>query len=646
MTDSAYSPLYRSLPHHQNMLPEYRFKTEYRSGSDNIIESLYHPALARSIQYWRAVGYFSSTALEVLGEPMGEFVYAGGTLRLVTSVELQECDLQAINEGLSRQGAIEQRLLEQIRSNFSQPTGNGVALLVGLLESRRMEIRIAVPKMGTGIYHEKLGIFIDAAGNYVTFSGSSNESRNAFEQNYECVDVYLSWVDTARAEKKKAHFNQLWQNEAVGVETFDFPEALRHELILTVKNSQARHGLSLPPSRWHHQDEAIAAFLVKRRGILEMATGTGKTRTALKILARLVEESAIDTAIVTTDGTDLLDQWGTQLVVAASNLNPKFRVLRHYEIHHDRDEYLLDPKGSVLVVSRSQVHHVLRRLQQKLRERAFLIHDEVHRLGSVSNIRDLVGLSDDISYRLGLSATPEREYDEEGTAFIEKHVGPKIFEFKLEDAIRRGILCEFDYYPLSYDLADEDRKALQNVYAVKAARELAGNPMSQKDVYMEIARVYKKSPSKLPVFRAFLREHPEVLERCIVFVEDRDYGDEVLNIIHRHRYDFHTYYAEDEKHHLQEFASGKISCLVTCHRLSEGIDIRNLRNVVLFSSARSRLETIQRMGRCLRTDPHDPEKRAVVVDFIRSQDGNSEQLNADQERKVWLSRLSEVKFGE
>jgi superfamily II DNA or RNA helicase len=127
-----------------------------------------------------------------------------------------------------------------------------------------------------------------------------------------------------------------------------------------------------------------------------------------------------------------------------------------------------------------------------------------------------------------------------------------------------------------------------------------------------------------------------------VFVEDRQYGEEVLNIIHHYRHDFHTYYAEDGKQKLVDFANGKISCLITCHRISQGIDIQSLRSVILFSSARSKLETIQRMGRCLRKDPANPSKRAVVVDFIRVQDEDTEKLNADQIRKEWLTSLSKI----
>ena len=272
-----------------------------------------------------------------------------------------------------------------------------------------------------------------------------------------------------------------------------------------------------------------------------------------------------------------------------------------------------------------------------------LVHDEVHRLGSPSNIRELDGLVDDLPFRLGLSATPEREYDMAGTDFIMRHIGPKLFQFTLEDAIKRGVLCEFDYVPLEYELSDDDRAALQRVHLQKIARQAEGKPMSQEEVFTALARVYKTSKEKLPKFQEYVAAHPQILERCIIFVEDRAYGDEVLSLVHEVRHDFHTYYHEDDKAKLDEFARGDIACLITCHRLSEGIDIRSLRNVVLFSSHASRLESIQRMGRCLRTDPVDPDKRATVVDFVRLQDTKEEELNADQRRGQWLTALSQTK---
>lgn len=157
-----------------------------------------------------------------------------------------------------------------------------------------------------------------------------------------------------------------------------------------------------------------------------------------------------------------------------------------------------------------------------------------------------------------------------------------------------------------------------------------------------LARVYKLSRAKLPIFRDFIEGHPDLLKRCIVFVETREYGEEVLEIVHRHRHDFHTYYSGDESETLLRFARGELECLLTCHRLSQGIDIQSLSSVILFSSARARLETIQRMGRCLRIDPANPTKRASVVDFIRDEEANAKEPNADQLRKQWLTELSQI----
>ena len=136
-----------------------------------------------------------------------------------------------------------------------------------------------------------------------------------------------------------------------------------------------------------------------------------------------------------------------------------------------------------------------------------------------------------------------------------------------------------------------------------------------------------------------------MLDRCIIFVETMEYGDEVLEIVHSRKPNFHTYYGGEDKRVLERFARGDLECLVTCHRLSEGIDIRSLKNVILFSSARARLETIQRIGRCLRVDPNDESKRSNIVDFIRSDVaiGPEGETPTDVARREWLEHLSAIR---
>ena len=167
--------------------------------------------------------------------------------------------------------------------------------------------------------------------------------------------------------------------------------------------------------------------------------------------------------------------------------------------------------------------------------------------------------------------------------------------------------------------------------------------MSDKDFWIQLARVYKVSRAKLAPFDQFLKENSHVLKNCIIFVEDKAYGELVMNIIHKYCLSFKSYFAEEDRETLRLFASGKLSCLVTCHRLSEGIDIRSLENVVIFSSARARLETIQRIGRILRVDPENKSKVSHVVDFIRTRNNeDDEDPEADSSRKIWLSDLSKA----
>ncbi|MGW7314622.1 DEAD/DEAH box helicase family protein [Streptomyces sp. NPDC054865] len=623
-------------------LRDNRYEEDYRSGYNDLVEEFFRPSLREATDYWRAVGYFSSTALESFGSQLGEFILNDGSIRLVTSVQLSEADLEAISNGASREKLYAEQVGRIVEEEFGDGIGNGVARLTRLLEMGRLEIRIAVPKHGTGIYHEKIGLFFDTVGDFVAFSGSANESRNAFENNRECLDAYPSWESPRRAERKRRHFEQVWAGTDIGVEVYPFPEAAKQHLLQTYR---ARARLPQPRgNKWRHQDEAVRAFLDAERGVLNMATGTGKTRTALKIMEILFSEGIVDNAIVTMDGTDLLDQWYSELLSARHKLGRSPQVYRDYDHHKELQEFSLSTRERILLVSRrggerrDPLASSLRQLDDRSAQRTILIHDEVHRLGSRGTRQRMSPLSTPVRFRLGLSATPDREYDEEGTAFIEEHIGPVLMSFELGDAIERGILAPFDYHPLPYELTQQDRERMRDVYKRQAARAAAGNPMRDEEVWIELAKVHKTSPAKLPVFDEFIASHQELLERCIIFVETQEYGRKVLDIVHKYRSDFHTYFTDQSSSTLSRFAHGDLQCLITCHRLSEGIDIQSLNTVILFSSARAQLETIQRIGRCLRSDPVNPKKVANIVDFIRNSDGATR--NSDQDRSERLTKLS------
>lgn len=644
------------------MLSTLNLKAEYRSDRDRISRDFLERCLQRSCYYRRAVGYFTSSGLSSAARGLKQFADAGGIMYLVASPLLDAADFNAIERGeKAQQDAIERALLRELSKDIPRQDVDRFVLLAWLIADELLEIKLAMPVDLVGlrqnaIYHEKIGILSDDDENHVAFTGSPNETQGGLVSNFESIDVYWSWDDPhGRVRRKMDNFERLWKNHTQGLNVVSLPEAVR-DRILKFRQRASSPGLSytvggesfrFSVGLWNHQEAAVESFREHRKGVLEMATGTGKTRTALAIAEKLLDAKEIRSLIIAADGVDLLDQWGVDVLRLCGSKSPPLRMYRHYEAHKEIEQFLMSPMDSVLLVSRYFLASALRQLDRHTSQQILLVHDEVHKLGSPSNRQKLQGLSDSIAFRLGLSATPEREYDEEGNAFIGSHIGPVIFRYEIKDAIEDGILAPFDYYALDYWPNDEDRGRISNVYKKVAARKQEGNPMSKAEIWTDLARVYKTSRAKLPIFMEFLKKNQELLDRCIIFVETMSYGREVIEIVHRYKPSFHTYFGGEDQAVLERFAQGELDCLLTCHRLSEGIDIRSLQSVILFSSARSRLETIQRIGRCLRVDPLNPQKRAGIVDFIRAD--RVEAVVDDQHaptdilRKNWLSQLGTVR---
>lgn len=642
-----------------------KIKSHYRSGEDDLGKEFFAPCLIGCCEYRRAAGFFSSSALITWAEALPRLVSPGTIqIKLLISPQLSLEDLSVLQNATDptekirlRQTIVDQILLQAIEFAQDPHTSRSKQLRLNLLTwmvaNGQLELRFAFPRHidQTGMFHEKIGLFIFPGGEQIAFTGSANESISGHSHNYESIDVYRSWVeaDIERIEIKSRQFDEAWDGRAFGLETLQLSSSALERVnthaptvfpIIDDNDSVSEVVPIVELQRWRHQEEAVQRFLEVGNGILEMATGTGKTKTALKILSALVSTSKVSSAVISTDGTDLLDQWRKEVDRWSIHQDSQFRVFRHYGSHHELNGFAINPNKAIIIISRGALHSLLKQLPKDKRQHTIIIHDEVHGLGSPGNQASLAGEHPCFGYRLGLSATPEREYDEAGTAFIESEIGPVIFQFGLKEAIERGILCEFDYLPISYELTEDDRSRLHNVHLMKAARAHAGRPMSQAEVWTEIAKIYKTAEAKPFEFERFLPNNSEILKSTIVFVETMEYGSRILPMIHRYTHKYRTYYGDDERSNLVEFARGKIDCLITCHRISQGIDIHNLKNVVLFSSARSKLETIQRIGRCLRYDPNNPDKRARVIDFVRPQEESSEIPNADQDRHEWLTDIS------
>ena len=621
------------------------------TSEDNLIEELYLPCLKWAERFDRGVGFFTTGWISCNIEGMSDFASRGGKMRLITSPILSNDDTDAIinseNNDTHAYKKFETALLDNVKTLEKEMKEDILNTFSWMLYDGIIDMKFAIPciRLEEGDFHDKFGVFYNEE-EALSFSGSINDSKHGF-QNYESIKVFKTWSGTREyVEADILRFEKIWGCKDKNLKIYTIPNAVKEQIfqLRTSKRPYKREQREL--NKWIHQDKAVECLMEKEHGILAMATGTGKTITAIKIMDRLFEEGKIKRVIITMYGNDLLDQWAMQMREVYKNK----QIHYHYGLYKRMNDFIMHPDEALLLVSReannlTKLLTLLDKAPGNYKEDTLFIFDEVHGAGSSSFVDNLTGKISPYKYRLGLSATPEREYDEAGNDFLQNEIGEIIFEFSLEDAIKKGILCEFNYIPLNYELTEAEKQKKKNIIAAFRAKKEKGEPYDEKDMYTQLALVNKTAISKIDKFEQLVSSRPELLQKCIIFVQTMEYGLKLQDVLIKYTDKYHTYYADDEKYNLVNFAEGKINCLLTCKKVSEGIDISSVTNIFLFASDRSRLVTTQRIGRALRLDKTNPGKVANVIDFVL-EDAEENDHNADQERKEWLITLSETRRGE
>ena len=617
------------------------------TSEDNLIDELYTPCLKWAERFDRGVGYFTTGWLTYNVAGLSDFASRGGKMRLITSPILSTEDTDAIIGAENQDGSaflrLEAALLENVEILKQEMEADIINTFSWMLYDGIIDMRFAIPceKLEEGDFHDKFGIFYKG-NDALSFSGSINDSKHGF-QNYESIKVFKTWAGTQEyVDADTARFEKIWNRKDRNLKMFTIPQAVKNK-IFELRSPDRPYSLPAGSSKWVHQDIAVKTCLEKEHGILAMATGTGKTVTAMKIINKLFDSGEIRRVVITMYGNDLLDQWAIQI---RENYKNK-QINYHYASQKMMKDFVMHPDDSILILSRdarnlSKLLDLFDRLPGDYRNDTLFVFDEVHGAGSNTFVENLSGRLSPYRYRLGLSATPEREYDEAGNDFLLNEIGEVIFEFTLQDAIQKGILCEFNYIPLPYVLSDEEKLKKRKIIAAFNAKKESGEPVDEKDMFTQLALVNKTAVNKLEEFENLISQRPELLQKCIIFVQTMEYGAKLQEILVRYSDKYHTYYADDEKINLENFAAGKIDCLLTCKKISEGIDISSVTNIILFSSDRSRLVTTQRIGRALRLDKNNPEKKATVVDFV-IEDSEENDNNADADRAEWLTELSQTR---
>lgn len=611
--------------------------TSYRTGSEDPVAHFLVPCLSNALAYDRASGYFRSSILSLISDSLPEFIRAGGIIRLVCSPSLSAADAQIlggeITDGISLPAEILTSAVARDIAAMLESSEHltSTRVLATLVRFGFLKVQFAVRPTGDGQYHEKIGIFSDGE-NAVSFIGSANETWSGWSPlgNYESIEAFASWhvgSDAQRISGHREHFERLWNGTETGVSTYSLPEAIEAKLIEIsfddIDTAFEAQNLRPKPSRQlrDHQKEALDAWdAAGQRGILAHATGSGKTFTAITAISRHL--GAGGPAVVVVPSRLLLAQWESELraeipnaiILLAGGGHTTWRrsgKLRAMTISNSEM-----PPRIVLATMQTASSSQFRGLVAD-GEHLFLVVDEVHQLGSPTH-RALLGL--DPGARLGLSATPQRYGDSEGTAAIMNFFGGIVHTVSLAQAVARGLLVPYEYFPHSVFLNDEEAEQWADLSravgrALSSADDRRGVTSElAKRLLIRRARIAKKAANKIEIAVQILGEHYESGQSWLVYCEDVDQLRAIRSALDDaglSSLQYHSNMSGSPLETLRLFASeGGILVSIRC--LDEGVDIPRVDHALILASSQNPRQYIQRRGRVLR--------HAITKDIARLHD--------------------------
>ena len=675
----------------------------YRPGEYNSPEKFFNDCLENSKEFDLQLGYFSSATISVLADGFASFISNGGKMRLVINHIVSEEDKKAISKGVHG-GIIDCFDLSNfdiLRQTFDEYQQQFFECLAFLIYDKRIDIRIIKPRNKKGISHTKSGQFRD--GDSITsFTGSANFTISGLFNNLEEIKIdrsdSIDMMVQKRIISQREEFDTIMNGKKKNVDYLspenlvsaimtnygdkDIEELLDVEAKLRkIKQERAIRerqqsknvvcevhdiipSFPYPQGPREYQKTAFENWKNnKQKGLFAMATGTGKTITSLNCLFEIYQRKGYYKAIILVPTITLVNQWEQECrkfrfsnitKVYSKNLTWRDEVERI--LFNEKYKTDKEPEVSYIIIStyasyaREKVFNVLNGFDKK---RLLLIADECHNMGSGSLVKRLK----DIPYlrRIGLSATPERQFDDEGNEKLRKFFGSEksyTYEYSMEEAINKGVLCKYMYYPHLVQLTPEEMDEY-----VKLSDKIAKYFNYDKERFDNIdeklkmlllarKRIVHKAERKLEIFRDIVEKRYQKkgnLKYTLVYVpegnkpdymggnDDFDKTEEIgednntEHLINQFtqvitEVDDHITVRKfvsgqkDREEILNNFAEGKLEVLTSMKCLDEGVDVPRSELAIFCSSTGNPRQFIQRRGRVLRT--HPDKKIAELHDLI------------------------------
>ena len=533
---------------------------EYKTGSDNEPLEFFLDAFSNSNYFDILLGYFSSTAINVLAYGFAKFIANGGKARLIINQFLSQKDKETIIEGETNEPEVfynHKPTFEEINRNLDETGEHFFNCLAWLISKNKLSVSIIKPLGDKGIAHYKSGLFSD--GNHIIkFKGSCNFTASALVENLEELDVKCSWKseeDLSAINDYENYFEKIYNKEADFVEYLPVNKAIavirdnfgdktlnellfnEEELIRKKKgkfknNNKLKKKLeniqkeivrltetpSFPEegSPRDYQKKAYENWIQNNyQGIFAMATGTGKTITAINCLLQEYNKHKTYKAIILVPTNILVNQWEKELKIF--NFRNIFKISSRTKWKESIGRLLtsitFNEKTSFVLICtyasfyRDKFQNYFKRLTRD----TILIADEAHNIASPKVKEILPNVK--LTKRIALSATPKREYDEEGNSVIEyffNSTPPYTFNYSMEEAIENGVLTKYYYYPhiiyLTEDEISDYIKITEKLikYFNQRKNELEKNE-KVKNLLMQRKRIIHKAENKLQVFKDIIK---------------------------------------------------------------------------------------------------------------------------------------------
>lgn len=605
-------------------------------GESNIAESFLVPVLKHTKLYRRSVGFFSSGVFGAIIDGIVALSRNNGKIQLIASPRLQEEDIIAINLGYQkRDEIIKNAFSRDFFKEMEQFDDIRLQLLVALIANETLDIKIAVTE-SIGIYHDKFGILEDFDGNLIVFYGSANASLSGYKENYEKIRIVKSWdlLSKDSINDEYQEFENLWNGKNEFVKIYDYKESAKNDILKVIekRKEQVKGTRNTSIKLRDYQEEAIEAWINNNyRGFYVMATGTGKTWTAIFSAKRLVEKIPA-MIVICAPYKHLIKQWSYDVekvfpeakIIMVSSENTTWETQISEEII--RREYSL---CSQIIIISTIASFKMKRFEdtiKKSKELKLLIIDEAHRFTErQENLKEMY------PYMLGLSATPYSGASSKKGQELMEWFGGQVFNLPIEKALERGFLVPYNYYPIYVHATKKEEENFRK-YTKSISSCFRNNICINPDLLFKSVRkrlriisMAEEKQYKINEIIERIKEKDHVVVYCgdgRLF--DKEIGKELRHIqsikkvLTKHEFKVSQFTATESMAERMElvdlFNKGEISALAAIRCLDEGINIPSIKSALILSSNDDYREFVQRRGRILRT--YDNKKYANIYDVI------------------------------